>query len=189
MVTAAAVTLLLAGHALAQDIPTREAREKAPNFAFFATRSKQIVLFRDDPALRRQVQQENAAYGQNLEVRVLAGRPVLVAFWGPKSFCGGCEAKMEVFQKLHEEFALDEVQVVGLGFEVPSRDTDYAKKFEYAAGPYRYTGKSAAETMGLNNIPSWALIDKNGEVFAKSESGITFDYIAEQIRKMLRPAR
>lgn len=169
-------------------IPAQEARRQAPDFFFFAPRTEELVLLRDNPTVRRQVQEENAAYGQNMPVRVLAGKPVLAYFWGPqtvgsKPFCQSCPEAMATMQRLHEQWALKGLNVVGLGIMASDGDVKAAAdSYSHLLG--RYAGE-AAGALGINTVPGWALIDKGGSVVAASDKGIDEAYLSNRIRELV----
>ncbi|MBI4347552.1 MAG: TlpA family protein disulfide reductase [Elusimicrobia bacterium] len=167
--------LLSASPVLAEPLRTQDAAHSMPGFEFRALLSKEVVRYGGPRAAG---------------VQSLDGGPLLVYFWGPATYCRACGQAMTVFESLHRDFALKGLQIVGLGLEIPpdgEKDAEaLAGKFSHLIGPYRPNGRTAAEGIGLNNIPSWALVDSRGKVFAKSDVGVDRDYIAGKIREMLQ---
>lgn len=164
----------------------REVRPPAPNFAFYSARAQAIVAMRKTPELEARVQREAQAMGMPpLEVRELQGKVVLLYFWGAGGkVCPACPQTIALMEGLDAEFSLAGLRVVGLAVMGGEGD------IRNASGDNRHlmgkplVGDPIGE-LGLGSIPSWALIDRQGSVVAKSQQVPDRAYLAEKIKEAL----
>lgn len=168
---------------------TREARAKAPNFGFFAPRTRQVVVLREDATLEMLLEMEAASGGGSQGVRRLSGWAVLLYVWGPvavgsRPFCPACPAAMDLAQRLHDRFALGGLRVVGLGVQAPDGElAESSLRYAHLVG--RDT-RDAAGALGIRNVLGWVLIDGAGRIVVGSNKPMDEAYLTGKIEALLR---
>ncbi|MCX7800267.1 MAG: TlpA family protein disulfide reductase [Fimbriimonadales bacterium] len=105
--------------------------------------------------------------GRTLTNSSLRGKVVLIDFWA--TWCGPCKMAAPTMQSLHEKFGKQGLVVIGAN--VWERGNSKQKAQEYAkANKFTYTfthdNDKLAETMRLNGIPTFLLVDKKGTIRA-----------------------
>ncbi|MGP4044703.1 TlpA family protein disulfide reductase [Streptomyces sp. 2A115] len=126
--------------------------------------------------------------GKQLDVADYKGKIVVLNVWG--SWCGPCRLEAKNFVKVEADVKDQGVQFVGIN----TRDTDTgpAVAFEKSYGVtypslYDPTGRLMLRfkkgTLNPQAIPSTLIIDREGNVAARSLSALS----EEKLRKMLKP--
>jgi len=166
----------------------------APDFVFFSPRTHQIISLRNDPVGRRFFSIHNPSLPPPVGERKFIGGPVLIYFWGPvtlpgpggstKPYCPGCPKIMDLMQSIHESFALDGLQIVGFAQNVPDADLkDAAQHYSHLVASCQ---PDLAKALGCTALPSWALLDREGKLNARSDTLFERDCIAGKVREVLK---
>ena len=109
--------------------------------------------------------------GEAVEAKQLAGRWVLIDFWG--TWCVPCIAAFPKLQRLQDEHP-ETLSVVGLAFFSGTGDAVAAFAAQHSVGYTIWMGDEALiEKFGVIAFPSYFLIDPEGEVVLEivGESG------------------
>jgi thiol-disulfide isomerase/thioredoxin len=110
--------------------------------------------------------------GHSQKLSQWQGKFLLVNFWA--TWCAPCVQEMPELSTLQQNYAQNNVQLIGLGIDSPSNITDFAKKYQisyplFAAG---MEGTELSRQFGnlAGGLPFTVLISADGKIL-KSYSG------------------
>ncbi|MFC2048928.1 TlpA family protein disulfide reductase [Elusimicrobiota bacterium] len=110
------------------------------------------------------------------------GQPLFIDFWA--SWCPPCKNAAPYIEKLHEEFK-GRANVIGINLD---KDPDSAKKFikrkNISNIQLKGIGTNVPSEYGVQGIPSFFIMNKNGEIVDKAV-GFTAGYY-DKWRKVLK---
>lgn len=114
----------------------------------------------------------------------LRGKAVVLDFWA--SWCGPCRAEAPVLQRLHERYAAEGVQIVGVntsdeeGMAAPA-----ARKWKLSFPIVVDGDHRIARQYGVSGLPTLVVISKTGKIVA-IRTGTTSEAVLEElVRKAL----
>ena len=131
-----------------------------------------------------------AVTGAPIKLANYAGKVLLVNLWA--TWCGPCRQETPELVKLHKEFRLQGVEVIGLSTENPEASADAVREFvhkydvDYRVG---WSGPEVAITLmqGQDAIPQSFVISRSGRV-VKRFVGFSLISTPPKIREALQEA-
>ncbi|MEE4360927.1 MAG: TlpA disulfide reductase family protein [Pseudomonadales bacterium] len=103
--------------------------------------------------------------GTTLKLDDLKGQPALVVFWS--STCPWCLRLLPGIQRTHERYGEAGLRVVGIGIRDAGDPIAYARElgldFEFLLD-----GDAVAEAWGVQETPTWFVLDASGAVHYRS---------------------
>jgi len=116
--------------------------------------------------------------GNKVSLASYKGRPLVVDFWA--TWCGPCKVEIPWFEKLHDQYASQGLEIIGVSADELDKD-DPAKLFtekrdiaDFAARmhmnyPILIDAQSIENSYGgLDALPTTFFIDRNGKVVAST---------------------
>lgn len=95
-------------------------------------------------------------------VQSLAGRAVLLEFWG--TWCGPCVRAMPEIQKLHARYRNQGLTVLAVSYEDPAVLEPFLKEHGYTMPVAADTAKAMVTAYGVRSWPTTFVIGKDGKV-------------------------
>ena len=133
--------------------------------------------------------------GKKVSLASYRGRPLVVDFWA--TWCGPCKVEIPWFEKLHDQYASQGLEILGVSADdldtddpaklfTEKRDiSDFATKM-HMNYPVLYDADSIANQYGgLDALPTTFFIDRNGKVVASTVGLVPRDVIEADIRKAI----
>lgn len=133
--------------------------------------------------------------GNKVSLSSYKGRPLVVDFWA--TWCGPCKVEIPWFEKLHDQYASQGLEIIGVSADDLDRD-DPAKLFtekrdiaDFAAKMHmNYPILIDAESIenaygGLDALPTTFFIDRNGKIVASTIGLAPRDVIEANIKKAI----
>ncbi|MFP5227204.1 MAG: TlpA family protein disulfide reductase [Acidobacteriota bacterium] len=132
--------------------------------------------------------------GNKVSLASFKGRPLVVDFWA--TWCEPCKAEIPWFEKLHEQYAAQGLEILGVSTDDLDRD-DPAKMFtqkrdiaDFVAKMHMnypvLLGEDAVEDKwGIDATPTTFFIDRNGKIVASSIGLAPRDVIEADIQKAI----
>lgn len=125
--------------------------------------------------------------GSTLDLADLRGKVVVVNTWG--SWCGPCEGEAPHLVAVAERYAKDPVEMVGIDYREPSKETGAAQAKEWGftwPSIFDQTGTTALDMQGvLKSQPATAVLDTEGRVAASVQGPVTESTLAAIIDDVL----
>jgi thiol-disulfide isomerase/thioredoxin len=133
--------------------------------------------------------------GNKVSLSSYKGRPLVVDFWA--TWCGPCKVEIPWFEKLHDQYASQGLEIIGVSADELDKD-DAAKLFTEKRDIADFVQKMHmnypilidAESIensygGLDALPTTFFIDKNGKIVASTVGLAPRDEIEADIRKAI----
>jgi thiol-disulfide isomerase/thioredoxin len=110
----------------------------------------------------------NDADGKEQAFAQWRGKTLVINFWA--TWCSPCQEEMPEFSRLHEKYAANGVQFVGIALDTSDNVSNFSKQHPVAY-PLLVAGAEGADVMGrLGNsrlaLPYTIVVDRRGEVQA-----------------------
>lgn len=120
---------------------------------------------------------------QTVDLRDVAGRPVVVNFWA--SWCVPCRREMPTFQALHERLG-NRVAFVGIDHQDRREDALDLLAETGVTYPTGYDpAGDVARAYGLFGMPTTVFISVDGEILARRTGEIDADELERTIQRLL----
>lgn len=133
--------------------------------------------------------------GKKVSLSSYKGRPLVVDFWA--TWCGPCKVEIPWFEKLHQQYASQGLEILGVSADDLDKD-DPAKLFTekrdianfaqqmHMNYPVLIDADSIANSWGgLDALPTTFFIDKNGKIVASTIGLAPRDLIEADIEKAI----
>ena len=132
--------------------------------------------------------------GNKVSLASYKGRPLVVDFWA--TWCGPCKVEIPWFEKLHDQYAGQGLEILGVSTDDLDRD-DPAKLFTQKRDIADFVSKmhmnypvllgedKVEDTWGIDAMPTTFFIDRNGKIVASTIGLAPREVIEEDIRKAI----
>jgi len=133
--------------------------------------------------------------GNKVSLASYKGRPLVVDFWA--TWCGPCKVEIPWFEKLHDQYASQGLEIIGISADDLDKD-DPAKLFTEKRDIANFASKMHmnypilidAESIenqygGLDALPTTFFIDRNGKIVASTIGLAPRDEIEANIKKAI----
>jgi thiol-disulfide isomerase/thioredoxin len=133
--------------------------------------------------------------GNKVSLASYKGRPLVVDFWA--TWCGPCKVEIPWFEKLHDQYASQGLEIIGVSADELDKD-DPAKLFtekrdiaDFAAKmhmnyPILIDAQSIENSYGgLDALPTTFFIDRNGKIVASTIGLAPREMIEADIKKAI----
>ncbi len=133
--------------------------------------------------------------GNKVSLSSYKGRPLVVDFWA--TWCGPCKVEIPWFEKLHDQYASQGLEIIGVSADDLDKDdpeklftekrdiADFVQKM-HMNYPILIDAQSIENSYGgLDALPTTFFIDKNGRIVASTIGLAPRDEIEADIRKAI----
>lgn len=132
--------------------------------------------------------------GKQVSLASYKGRPVVVDFWA--TWCEPCKVEIPWFEKLHDQYAKDGLEILGVSTDDVDRD-DPAKLFTQKQDisafvtkmhmnyPVLLSAEPVEDAYRIDATPTTFFIDRNGKIVASTVGLASRDEIEADIRKAI----
>ncbi|MFZ0632627.1 MAG: TlpA disulfide reductase family protein [Acidobacteriaceae bacterium] len=133
--------------------------------------------------------------GKKVSLDSFRGHPLVVDFWA--TWCGPCKVEIPWFEKLHDQYASQGLEILGVSADDLDKDdpaklftekrdiADFAQKM-HMNYPVLIDADSIANSYGgLDALPTTFFIDKNGKIVASTVGLAPRDVIEADIEKAI----
>ena len=132
--------------------------------------------------------------GNKVSLANYKGRPLVVDFWA--TWCGPCKVEIPWFEKLHDQYAGQGLEILGVSTDDLDRD-DPAKLFTQKRDIADFVSKmhmnypvllgedAVEDKWGIDAMPTTFFIDRNGKIVASTIGLAPRDVIESDIRKAI----
>lgn len=134
-------------------------------------------------------------HGNKVSLASFKGHPMIVDFWA--TWCGPCKVEIPWFEKLHDEYAKDGLEIIGVSADdydaddpaklfTEKRDiADFATKM-HMNYPVLYNANSIANQWGgIDSLPTTFFINREGTIVASTVGLAPMDEIKADIQKAI----
>lgn len=133
----------------------------------------------------------NDSQGKAQKLSQWNGKFIVVNFWA--TWCGPCIQEMPELVTLQNDFAKDNVQLLGLGIDSPSNITEFAQKHQityplFSAG---MEGTELSQQMGnkAGGLPFTVLISRDGTILQSYAGRLKIDEVRADIVRLNTPQK
>lgn len=132
--------------------------------------------------------------GNKVSLSSYKGRPLVVDFWA--TWCGPCKVEIPWFEKLHDQYASQGLEIIGVSTDDLDKD-DPAKLFtekrdiaDFVAKmhmnyPILLGADAVEDQWGIDAMPTTFFIDRNGKIVASTVGLAPRDAIEADIKKAI----
>lgn len=132
--------------------------------------------------------------GNKVSLASYKGRPLVVDFWA--TWCGPCKVEIPWFEKLHDQYASQGLEILGVSTDDLDRD-DPAKMFTEKRDIADFVSKmhmnypvllgedKVEDKWGIDAMPTTFFIDRNGKIVASTIGLAPREVIEADIRKAI----
>jgi thiol-disulfide isomerase/thioredoxin len=132
--------------------------------------------------------------GNKISLANYKGRPLVVDFWA--TWCGPCKVEIPWFEKLHDQYASQGLEILGVSTDDLDRD-DPAKLFTQKRDIADFVSKmhmnypillgedGVEDKWGIDAMPTTFFIDRNGKVVASTIGLAPREVIEADIQKAI----
>jgi peroxiredoxin len=133
--------------------------------------------------------------GKKVSLASYRGHPMVVDFWA--TWCGPCKVEIPWFEKLHDQYASQGLEILGVSSDDLDKDdpaklftekrdiADFAQKM-HMNYPVLIDADSIANSYGgLDALPTTFFIDRNGKIVASTIGLAPRDVIEADIQKAI----
>jgi len=133
--------------------------------------------------------------GKKVSLASFRGHPMVVDFWA--TWCGPCKVEIPWFEKLHDQYASQGLEILGVSADDLDKDdpaklftekrdiADFVQKM-HMNYPVLIDADSIANSYGgLDALPTTFFIDKNGKIVASTIGLAPRDVIVADIEKAI----
>jgi thiol-disulfide isomerase/thioredoxin len=132
--------------------------------------------------------------GNKVSLASYKGRPLVVDFWA--TWCGPCKVEIPWFEKLHDQYASQGLEILGVSTDDLDRD-DPAKMFTEKRDIADFVTKmhmnypvllgedKVEDKWGIDAMPTTFFIDRNGKIVASTIGLAPREVIEADIRKAI----
>ncbi len=132
--------------------------------------------------------------GNKVSLAGFKGRPLVVDFWA--TWCGPCKVEIPWFEKLHDQYAGQGLEILGVSTDDLDRD-DPAKLFTQKRDISDFVTKmhmnypvllgedKVEDKWGIDAMPTTFFIDRNGKIVATTVGLAPRDVIEADIQKAI----
>lgn len=132
--------------------------------------------------------------GNKISLASYKGRPLVVDFWA--TWCGPCKVEIPWFEKLHDQYAGQGLEILGVSTDDLDRD-DAAKLFTQKRDIADFVSKmhmnypvllgedAVEDKWGIDAMPTTFFIDRNGKIVASTVGLAPRAVIEADIRKAI----
>ena len=132
--------------------------------------------------------------GNKVSLASYKGRPLVVDFWA--TWCGPCKVEIPWFEKLHDEYASQGLEIIGVSTDDLDRDDpaklftekrdiqDFAKKM-HMNYPILLGEDAVEDKWGIDAMPTTFFIDRSGKIVASTVGLAPRDVIEADIKKAI----
>lgn len=123
--------------------------------------------------------------GETVNTKELAGRPIVVNFWG--TFCPPCVEETPALQRVYEKYQSQGVVLLGvnLGEKPVVRVSQFAERFGVTYPILLDPELDVRDRYGVRHYPTTFFIDATGVVREVKVGGMSEGYIEAAIRRLL----
>jgi thiol-disulfide isomerase/thioredoxin len=134
--------------------------------------------------------------GNKVSLASYKGRPLVVDFWA--TWCGPCQIEIPWFEKLHQQYASQGLEILGVSADDLDKDdpaklftekrdiSDFASKMHMNYPVLIDAGSIEDSWGGLDALPATFFIDRNGKVVASTVGLAPRDEIEANIKKAIQ---
>lgn len=132
--------------------------------------------------------------GKKVSLASYRGHPLVVDFWA--TWCGPCKVEIPWFEKLHDQYAGQGLEILGVSTDdldpddpaklfTEKRDiADFAQKM-HMNYPVLYGSNPVEDKYGIEAMPTTFFIDRNGKIVASTIGLAPRDLIESYIQKAI----
>jgi thiol-disulfide isomerase/thioredoxin len=136
--------------------------------------------------------------GKRVALSSYKGRPLVVDFWA--TWCGPCKVEIPWFEKLHDQYATQGLEILGVSTDDLDRDdpaklftekrdiSDFASKM-HMNYPILLGADSVEDLYSVDAMPTTFFIDRNGKIVASTVGLAPRDEIEADIKKAISGAQ
>ncbi len=132
--------------------------------------------------------------GKKVSLASYKGRPLVVDFWA--TWCGPCKVEIPWFEKLHDRYASQGLEILGISTDDLDRDdparlftekrdiSDFVSKM-HMNYPVLLGADAVEDQYGIDAMPTTFFIDRTGKVVASTVGLTPRDEIEADIKKAI----
>ena len=122
-------------------------------------------------------------HGRSVSLSEYRGKVVILDFWA--TWCPPCKKEIPDFIALQNQYAMQGLQVIGIGLDEPSKVASFVK--QYGINYPVVVGDDAVANLygGVTGIPTTFIIDKQGKIGKRFEGFTERSVFEAELKKLL----